>query len=56
MLDYGYGRTRGSATYGQWSYDTVALPGRNHVAPIARNFPDTWLPRCGWPVMVAQVL
>jgi hypothetical protein len=50
------GRHRGSATYGQWSYDTVRLLARNQVLLIARNFPDSWLRRYGWPVMVAQVL
>jgi GT2 family glycosyltransferase len=49
-------RHRGSATYGQWSYDTVRLLARNQAVLIARNFPDSWLIRYGWPVMVAQVL
>ncbi len=47
---------RGSATYGAWSYDTVRLLARNQVVLIARNFPDTWILRYGWPVLVAQVL
>jgi len=50
------GRHRGSATYGQWSYDTVRLLARNQILLIGRNYPDTWLRRYGWPVMVAQVL
>jgi hypothetical protein len=50
------GRHRGSATYGQWSYDTVRLLARNQVLLIARNYPDTWLRRYGWPVMVAHML
>jgi hypothetical protein len=50
------GRHRGSATYGQWSYDTVRLLARNQLVLIARSFPAGWLARYGWPVMVAQVL
>jgi len=50
------GRHRGSATYGQWSYDTVRLLARNQMILIARNFPDSWIVRYGWPVLVAQVL
>jgi len=49
-------RHRGSATYGEWSYDTVRLLARNQIILIARNFPASWLVRYGWPVMVAQVL
>jgi len=50
------GHHRGSATYGQWSYDTVRLLARNQVFLIARNYPDTWQRRYWWPVMVAQLL
>jgi GT2 family glycosyltransferase len=50
------GRHRGSATYGEWSYDTVRRLARNQVVLIARNFPTRWLGRYGWPVMVSQVL
>jgi len=50
------GRHRGSATYGQWSYDTVRLLARNQAFLIARNYPDTWMLRYWWPVMVAQLL
>jgi hypothetical protein len=50
------GHHRGSATYGQWSYDTVRLLARNQVVLVARNYPDGWLLRYGWPVIVAQAL
>jgi len=50
------GRHRGSATYGQWSYDTVRLLARNQVVLVARNYPDGWVLRYGWPVLVAQAL
>jgi GT2 family glycosyltransferase len=50
------GHHRGSATYGQWSYDTVRLLARNQVVLVARNYPDGWLLRYGWPVFVAQAL
>jgi len=50
------GHHRGSATYGQWSYDTVRLLARNQVFLIARNYPGTWMLRYGWPVMVAHML
>ncbi len=50
------GRHRGSATYGQWSYDTVRLLARNQMTLMARNFPDRWVLRYGWAAMVAQVL
>ena len=50
------GYHRGSATYGQWSYDTVRLLARNQVVLVARNYPDGWLLRYGWPVIVAQAL
>jgi hypothetical protein len=50
------GRHRGSATYGQWSYDTVRLLARNQIFLIARNYPDTWVRRYGWQVMVAHML
>jgi len=49
-------RHRGSATYGEWSRDTVRLLARNQVVFVARNLPDSWLARYGWPVMVAQML
>ena len=48
-------RHRGSATYGEWSYDTVRLLSRNQVVLVARNFPVSWAWRYGWAVMVAQV-
>jgi GT2 family glycosyltransferase len=50
------GHHRGSATYGQWSYDTVRLLARNQVMLVARNYPDSWPLRYGWPVIVAQAL
>jgi GT2 family glycosyltransferase len=49
-------RHRGSATYGEWSYDTVRLLARNQVVLIARNFPTSWVWRYGWPALVSQVL
>jgi len=50
------GYHRGSATYGQWSYDTVRLLARNQVFLIGRNYPDTWRRRYWWPAVVAQLL
>ena len=46
----------GSATFGKWSPDTVRLIARNQLLLIAKHYPDDWLFRYGWPVLVGQSL
>ena len=47
---------RGSATLGAWSAAHVRLLSRNQVLLVAKHFPEEWIWRLGWPVLVAQGL
>jgi len=46
----------GSATLGAWHKETVRRMARNQLLLVARHYPDKWLRRYGWPVLVAQSL
>jgi GT2 family glycosyltransferase len=46
----------GSATLGAWHPETVRRMARNQVLLVAKHFPNGWLRRYGWPVVVAQSL
>jgi len=46
----------GSATLGAWHPETVRRIARNQLWLVAKHFPDNWLLRYGWPVVVAQTL
>lgn len=46
----------GSATLGAWHPDTVRRMARNQLFLVAKHYPDRWLLRYGWPVLVAQGL
>ncbi len=50
------GYHRGSATLGRWHPETARRISRNQVLLVARHFPDGWMRRCGWKVLVAQGL
>ena len=47
---------RGSATLGRWHPDTVRRLARNQLLLVAKHFPEHWLIRFGWPVLVGQML
>lgn len=47
---------QGSATLGRWNPETVRHIARNQVLLVAKQYPRGWLARCGWPVLVAQLL
>ncbi len=46
----------GSATLGAWHPETVRRIARNQVLLVAKHFPEKWLRRYLWPVLVAQGL
>lgn len=46
----------GSATLGRWHGHTVRRISRNQVLLIAKHYPQNWISRYGWPVLVGQVL
>ncbi len=49
-------RHRGSATLGVWHGETVRRIARNQLLLVARHYPGDWLLRCGWAVLVGQLL
>ncbi len=46
----------GSATLGAWNPETVRRIARNQVLLVAKHFPEGWVRRYGWAVLVAQSL
>jgi hypothetical protein len=49
-------RHEGSATLGAWSPRMVELLSRNQMLLIAKHFPEGWVSRFGFPVIVGQLL
>lgn len=46
----------GSATFGDWDARKVRLISRNQLFLVAKHYPNWWVLRYGWPVLVAQIL
>ena len=46
----------GSATLGSWHPATVRKISRNQLLIVAKHYPQKWILRYGWPVLVAQAL
>ena len=47
---------QGSATLGAWHPDTVRKIARNQLLLVAKHYPQNWILRYGWPVLLAQTL
>lgn len=47
---------RGSASLGRWHPETVRRMARNQVFLLARHFPNRYLRRRAWAILVAQAL
>ncbi|HYW45258.1 MAG TPA: glycosyltransferase family 2 protein [Bryobacteraceae bacterium] len=47
---------RGSVALGRWHPETVRLIARNQVLLLARHYPRKVLFRCGWHILVGQLL
>lgn len=50
------GRHIGSATLGRWHKETVRLNARNQVLLVAKHYPERYLLRYAWPILVGQSL
>jgi hypothetical protein len=46
----------GSATLGRWHRDTVRRMARNQLLLVAKHYPQNWIKRYGWCILVAQTL
>jgi N-acetylglucosaminyl-diphospho-decaprenol L-rhamnosyltransferase len=46
----------GSATLGRWHGATVRNIARNQVLLVAKHYPQAWIRRTGWNVLIAQLL
>jgi len=46
----------GSATLGRWHRDTVRKIARNQLLLVAKHYPQDWIKRYGWCVLIAQTL
>lgn len=47
---------QGSATFGEWSHETVRRIARNQLLLVAKHYPPNWLRRYGWQIFLAQTL
>lgn len=47
---------QGSATLGRWHGETVRRISRNQLLLVAKHYPNHWILRYGWPILVAQGL
>jgi GT2 family glycosyltransferase len=46
----------GSATFGPWNGEIVRSIARNQIMLVCKHYPDDWLRKVGWKVLIAQLL